>query len=224
MKLARKYFVSIVLVALIVLTYVVTAVAAVSWASCYGTDYNDGVNTLTDSYWADYYYDNSGYYSMNQQNATAKLAYDNMPYDSIFFFSGHGGAGSIVFKDGGTINGYGINVNGAYYINKLSSYKAILTTYASCYSAVYSSWAGSLLDETYYKSGNKCVVGWKDTVDTKQHSTWLKEFNYRLYNKDTISWAIVMADNAVVLRHGIFTGGTEKHDTRGPIEYQKIRW
>lgn len=169
-----------------------------------------------------------GYESTCNENWSADQAYQYLGVDKVFYFTGHGNKGLLFFNDSNEDSymeacGNQRNLKGLKNINKLSYNKLSnvqLMFFNSCYSAL--SMSDDYADYKYYNlldvakiKGAKCVIGFREKVDSYKSFQWAQYFFYYLSLGQTVAFSINGADNDLQYLYGSSHGGTRSHDYRG---------
>lgn len=225
----KKYALTIALVTSIILTFITTTTfAETKWATLCGFTYDDGINTSSDAYDCANYFNSAGYYSVVFNNASAQSIYIDLPTQSIFFFSGHGDAGSLRCWNGSATSriyawgaaGMQNDIGGDYFLNKAPSLSKIkIAIFGGCNTAN-DGISGNLLAEALSR-GIQTSIGWTTTVDETKHSYWLRRFSYYLSIGYIAGTAANQATTDTSNHFWTGTGGTTNYRFNGNL-FNKI--
>lgn len=215
-KAIKNYGITFLLIALIVGVSVYTAQAGTSdYASSYGANYFDGVDTRSGAQSIRNNLNSAGYNCTYYENYPSSIALNYMVIDRVFSFRGHSS------YDGQALAFYSKNSNGNYVysyifasdINTKSLSYMKLACFFGCKTARPAS-SVNLLDAAVNR-GAKCAIGMYDPVYTAQMNTWSSHFTYQLSKGKSILESRYAADDYVKSQYGSNLGGTDSHRSRG---------
>jgi hypothetical protein len=154
-----------------------------------------------------------GYSATSYRDSSISSAYNRLRSDNIFFMSGHGAAGHIVFTDGwlyANDNGQPTTDIGSLPTSDL--HDIALAVFSACESAKDSTY--STMIQICYDRGVDCALGWTTTIEASKASTWNSKFWEKLDDQWDVYNAAGEANNAVFWTYYSY-GGTNNWATRG---------
>ncbi len=127
-------------------------------------------------------YNPTTYYLPTRDTVKSKLS-----NDQIFFFSGHGGSGSILPNENNNDLFWATNEPNGYDFNAASTaYDEMkLAVFLACHSGDTDSTAGNLVDIVTYK-GASCAIGWNGNIVEEGATVWSDAFWDQIQNGETV--------------------------------------
>ncbi len=177
-------------------------------AYCVGTDYGDGVNTMSDAITAASLYQSMGLTayvdvtptvnSMNSAHANGTKYLES----GIVFLSGHGTPSGMRFDYMGNGGDYAVGVtkgntnynNGNCYYYGLGGFAlsdVALYVFAGCNTAT----GTNNLAKWAVDNGARISIGWSAEVGDYSHTLWLERFNDAIASGNTVMQACNVADS-----------------------------
>ncbi|TYQ15643.1 UNVERIFIED_CONTAM: hypothetical protein Cloal_2117 [Acetivibrio alkalicellulosi] len=159
MKKVRKYILTCILIASILITWSSIVFSQTKYASCYGFYYAWNENTCGSADSASLFYKSAGYTSFSYHDYNANYALSHLSSDNIFFFNGHAGWDGLDFYNGSSFS-Y-LTMTGI--ANKDLS-RMTLAVLGGCESAQ----GTSNITRAFSQRGAKCAIGWTTTIRVPQ--------------------------------------------------------
>ncbi|QSZ66254.1 hypothetical protein RJ40_01440 [Methanofollis aquaemaris] len=199
----------LVLCTLIVLSPVFESASAYR-ASNYAV--SDGIDTYSFIEHAAQKQASMGYSTSKYKDRRADFAFNRLPDDQVFYFSGHGGPGQIQFGTTRIFATTGQNSISDFTSGELND--LALAVFVACKSGATESTYGNLLTEST-SNGVDCAVGFEKEIKVNTAECWSDHFWDLLDEGKTVENAAGRAVFDTQIRFVAYTGGVESYIIKG---------